>query len=269
MSGTPEPIDERTADQDVWRALSNPHRRRLLDLIADGPRTTGELADATSDLSRFAVMQHLGVLTDAGLVTVRRRGRQRFNHLDPIPLRRWYERWVVPLADQAAAEILALERHVDQREGASDMASETDRVRTVRIESELRFRTTPERLFRALTNETQEWFPFTYGDDRVESIVIEPRVGGLHYEDWGDGAGHLYGHVTVFDPPRRFATRGRVMAGTILDTAYELVIEDDVTLLRMSKVAVGPMTEEEATSIETYGDIGRFEDRLRTLVETR
>ena len=70
------------------------------------------------ELSRFAVMQHLGVLTDAGLVVVRRRGRHRFNHLNPVPLRRWYERWVVPLADRAGAELLALERHIE-KEGPS------------------------------------------------------------------------------------------------------------------------------------------------------
>jgi DNA-binding transcriptional ArsR family regulator len=87
-------------DEAVWRALANPLRRRLLDELRRGARTTGELADATPELSRFAVMQHLGVLTDAGLVIVRRRGRHRFNHLNAVPLRRWYERWVVALADE-------------------------------------------------------------------------------------------------------------------------------------------------------------------------
>jgi DNA-binding transcriptional ArsR family regulator len=59
-------------------------------------------------------MQHLGVLADAGLVIARRRGKHRFNHLNPVPLRRWYERWVVPLADAAATEMLALQRAVEQ-----------------------------------------------------------------------------------------------------------------------------------------------------------
>ncbi|MGB7858902.1 MAG: hypothetical protein WBM90_00190, partial [Acidimicrobiia bacterium] len=107
----------------------------------------------------------------------------------------------------------------------------------------------------------------TYGGDRVRQIVVEPRVGGDHYEDWGDGMGYLYGHVTVFDRPNRYSTRGRIMAGTILDTEYELEQEDDDTILRMSKVAVGPMTAEEADSIRTHGDIARFEEPLRKLVE--
>jgi DNA-binding transcriptional ArsR family regulator len=256
-------------DGDVWRVLASPQRRQLLDLLSEGPRTTGELAEAMPNLSRFAVMQHLGVLTDAGLVVVRRRGRHRYNHLNPVPLRRWYERWVVPLADRAGAELLALERHVERakRKGGPAVTVMTDEIRTVRIETELRFRATPERIFRALTQETLAWFPTTYGEERVKAVVVEPRVGGAHYEDWGDGAGHLYGHVTVYDPPFRYSTRGRVFAGTILDTAYEIEPDGEDTVLRMSKVAVGPMTEEQAGSIRTYGDIGRFKEALLRVVE--
>lgn len=259
---TARPAEE--ASTDVWKALANPLRRHLLDLLAEGPRTTGELADEVPDLSRFAVMQHLGVLADADLVIVRRRGKHRFNYLNPIPLRRWYEQWVEPLGDLAAAELLALERHV----GGNTMATTlTDDVRTVRIETELRFHAKPERVFRAITDESLEWFPFTYGEDRVEAIVVEPEVGGRHYEDWGEGAGHLYGQVTVYDPPHRFSTRGRLMQGTILDAEYEITADGNYTVLSMTKVAFGPMTEEEAESIGTYGDIGRFEEALRAVVE--
>ena len=132
-------------------------------------------------LSRFAVMQHLGVLTDAGLVVARQRGRYRFNHLNPVPLRRWYERWVVPLADGAAAEMLALERTLaaDQQRGGDDMSvqapveeiaapADGDQFRTVRIETELRFRATPERVWEAITERSLEWFPTTYGEERVQ-----------------------------------------------------------------------------------------------------
>lgn len=85
----------RTDDlEEVWRALANPVRRALLDLLRGGPRTTGELADAFPDLSRFAIMQHLGVLEEAELVVVRRRGRRRYNYLNPVPIQRIQDRWV-------------------------------------------------------------------------------------------------------------------------------------------------------------------------------
>ena len=87
------------AEPDLWRALASPWRRRVLDLLREGPATTSALAAQLPELSRFAVMQHLGVLADAGVVIAERRGRDRYNYLNPVPLREWYERWVQPLAD--------------------------------------------------------------------------------------------------------------------------------------------------------------------------
>jgi DNA-binding transcriptional ArsR family regulator len=78
----------------VWRALANPIRRSILDALRDGPLTTGTIAALCSDLSRFAVMQHLGVLAEADLVVVRRAGRERYNYLNPVPIQRIHDRWV-------------------------------------------------------------------------------------------------------------------------------------------------------------------------------
>jgi DNA-binding transcriptional ArsR family regulator len=79
----------------VWRALASPIRRGMLDLLRDGPRTTGDIAEGFPELSRFAVMQHLRVLEEAELVVPRREGRQRFNYLNPVPIQHVYDRWVV------------------------------------------------------------------------------------------------------------------------------------------------------------------------------
>lgn len=57
--------------------------------------TTGAMNEEFPDLSRFAVMQHLSVLTEADLVIPRKSGRQRFNYLNPVPIQRMYDRWVV------------------------------------------------------------------------------------------------------------------------------------------------------------------------------
>lgn len=78
----------------IFRALADPTRRALLDHLAPGPATTGTLVDAFPHLSRTGVMKHLDQLTAAGLVLVRRCGRQRWNHANPIPIQRIYERWV-------------------------------------------------------------------------------------------------------------------------------------------------------------------------------
>ena len=111
-----------TSDNDaVWRALANPVRRRILDLLAAEPLTTGALAEAFPGLSRFAVMQHLKVLEEAELVVPRREGRQRFNHLNAVPIQRIYRRWVSRYTGRWADALVALK---DELEDTDDEAPE-------------------------------------------------------------------------------------------------------------------------------------------------
>jgi len=97
------PTKEPDEHQAIWKALSNPVRRRMLDLLREGPQTTGELADRFHDLTRFAVMQHLRVLEEAEVVVHRRVGRTRYNYLNPIPIQdivdRWVQRYLRPWAE--------------------------------------------------------------------------------------------------------------------------------------------------------------------------
>ena len=78
----------------VWRALANPVRREILDILRNGPLPTGEVVMRFGDLSRFAVMQHMKVLEEARLVIPRKEGRVKMNHLNAVPIRMIYERWV-------------------------------------------------------------------------------------------------------------------------------------------------------------------------------
>ena len=86
----------------LWRALADPTRRRILDLLRERPRVTGEVA-ARFPISRVAVMRHLDVLAQAGLVTSRKRGRQRWHYLNTVPLQRLHRRWADPAAAGFAA----------------------------------------------------------------------------------------------------------------------------------------------------------------------
>src|SRR5215472_5456652 len=251
------------AEPDLWRTLASPWRRHLLDLLRDAPATTGALASQLPQLSRFAVMQHLGVLADAGVVVIERRGRDRVNHLNPVPLREWYERWVQPMADTGAASLLALKRAAET--GESVMPESVDQIRTVRLAFELRIKASAQRTFEVMTQQSLDWFPVTYGEDRVRRVVLEPRVGGQHYEDWGDGRGHLYGEVRVYDRRLRWATRGRVMPGTILDTDYQLREEAGGVVVSVTKVATGPMTDEEAAGISRFGDLTGYAPAIQKL----
>jgi DNA-binding transcriptional ArsR family regulator len=98
----------------VWKALSDPTRRAILDLLRLRPRTTTEIVERIPDLSRFGVMKHLGVLRDAGLVQTREEGRNVVNSLNVIPIRMIYERWVSDYQDQWARRLSGLKRSVER-----------------------------------------------------------------------------------------------------------------------------------------------------------
>lgn len=81
-------------DDAIWKALADATRREVLDTLRDGPRTTTQIVERFPDLSRFAVMKHLDVLRDSGLVNTRAEGRKRINSLNAAPLRKVVERWI-------------------------------------------------------------------------------------------------------------------------------------------------------------------------------
>lgn len=103
----------------VWRALSNPVRREILDRLFEGPMTTGDLAEGFQDLSRFAVMQHLKVLEEADLVVPVREGRKRFNYLNPVPIQQVYDRWVSRYMQPWTDALTSLKRDLEGRESQS------------------------------------------------------------------------------------------------------------------------------------------------------
>jgi DNA-binding transcriptional ArsR family regulator len=91
-----------TDDNDkIFKALASNTRRRLLDRLKDSPQTTGSLCSDFPDLDRCTVMQHLKVLEEADLIIVRREGRERWNHLNPMPIKKIHDRWIGPYAAHA------------------------------------------------------------------------------------------------------------------------------------------------------------------------
>ena len=100
----------------VWKALSDPTRRAILDLLRKGPRTTTEIVEAFPRMTRHAVMKHIDALRDARLVNTREEGRRRVNSLNAVPIRQIYERWMGPFAELWSSTLLRLK---DDVEGAS------------------------------------------------------------------------------------------------------------------------------------------------------
>jgi DNA-binding transcriptional ArsR family regulator len=102
------------ANDRVFKALAAETRRAILDALKDDPQTTGALCARFPALDRCTVMQHLKVLEDADLVIAQRAGRVRWNHLNPLPIKRIHDRWIGPYA---ARSVEVLDRLKSDLEG--------------------------------------------------------------------------------------------------------------------------------------------------------
>jgi uncharacterized protein YndB with AHSA1/START domain/DNA-binding transcriptional ArsR family regulator len=173
------------ADEDlVFRALADPTRRRLLDTLfrVDG-RSLTEL-EAGVEMTRFGVMKHLRLLEEAGLVVTRRKGRQKLHYLNPVPIRLIHDRWIDKYTELWAASLSDLKQRMEN---------------TMEKVFEIYIRTTPERLWEAITDPeirrkynfgaavNSTWTPGA----RLEMGV--PNANGLLGE----------GEVLEVEPPRR------------------------------------------------------------------
>jgi DNA-binding transcriptional ArsR family regulator len=106
-SHTRDGLAEERIDDALWAALNDASRRKILDLLRKKSMTTNELCEYF-EFSRFAVMKHLKTLQKGGLIVVERRGRERLNHLNPVPLQSMYRRWIRPFEKIPADRLLRL-----------------------------------------------------------------------------------------------------------------------------------------------------------------
>jgi uncharacterized protein YndB with AHSA1/START domain/DNA-binding transcriptional ArsR family regulator len=155
---------------DVFRALADPTRRRLLDsLNADDGQTLSELCGGL-EMARQSVSKHLAVLESANLVTTIRRGREKLHYLNAVPITEIAERWI--------------RRYDRQRVGAlADLKRTLEGTTMERPEFVYKtyIRTTPELLWQALTDP-----------------VFTARYWGMTLEsDWKVGSTITWGRRTV------------------------------------------------------------------------
>jgi DNA-binding transcriptional ArsR family regulator/uncharacterized protein YndB with AHSA1/START domain len=247
----------------VWKALSDPTRRRVLDLLREQPRTTGELS-AEFAVSRYAVMKHLNVLEKAGLIVVRRKGRQRWNHLNAVPLRRIYERWVSTYESHWAGTLLQIKRAAEQSATTQREVKAMDRFH---IEQKVYIEAEPLQVFDALT-EPMAWWSHSFSDP-PHAILLEPKVGGRFFEvfdESGDGA--LYAVVDYVKRGETLRMTGPMgMRGPVVGfIRFDLEAQGGGTLLALSHRIVGEVDEETRTGYdEGWRDL--LETHLKNFVE--
>jgi hypothetical protein len=142
-----------------------------------------------------------------------------------------------------------------------------DPVRLIQFTNELHFAQPREHVFEAFLD-TEKWFQVSYGEERLKRVVIERRVGGQIYEDWGDGRGKLYGTIEWWDAPAGYSQTSSMLGGGItLTHRYEFIEDGDGTLLRHQFSAFGPISDEMAEGIGYHASLESFERQLRSWIE--
>ena len=101
-------------DDRVFKALADPSRRFLLDLLfeRDG-RTLSEL-ESELEMTRFGVAKHLKVLEEAGLVVTRRSGREKLHFLNPVPIRLIHDRWIDKYTEHHVTTLVDLKHALEE-----------------------------------------------------------------------------------------------------------------------------------------------------------
>jgi DNA-binding transcriptional ArsR family regulator len=105
-----------TDDDLVFKALADPSRRFLLDLLftRDG-RTLTEL-ESELEMTRFGVAKHLRVLEEAGLVITRRAGREKLHFLNPVPIRLIHDRWIDKYTERQVTALVDLKNALEDEQ---------------------------------------------------------------------------------------------------------------------------------------------------------
>ncbi len=169
----------------VFRALADPTRRSLLDTLFEQDGQSLSELEARIPMTRFGVMKHLRVLEDAGLVLTRRRGREKLHFLNPVPIRLVHDRWVSKYAEPWAAALSALKSTVEEE-------------RTMEKVFEIYIKTTPERLWEAITDEElRRVYNFGVG------VSSDWTPGSAYVSSHPRGGEIAVGENIEVDPPRR------------------------------------------------------------------
>ncbi len=154
----------------VFRALSDPNRRYLLDLLHERDGQTLLELQGHLPMTRFGVMKHLKILEEAGLIVTRRSGREKLHYLNRVPIQMVYDRWVMKYAQPVAQSLTFLKYGLEDPSMTATTALATHIY-------EVYIRSTPEKVWHALTDSemTKQYFSDTAYRIRLETRLSLPQ----------------------------------------------------------------------------------------------
>lgn len=206
-------------------------------------------------------MRHLEVLSDAGLVANRKRGRERWHYLNAVPLERIHKRWFDPLAASWAAGLVRLGEQAEAGRQMKPMKPVIDIALDVAIAA------TPSEVFFALTRDPGAWWGHPYLRATATGLTLEPRLGGKLVETWEHG-GALVATVTGWTNDVFLEMTGPFHLGVALAVAsFHLAAGGRGTELTFTFRAIGAIDEGVAEDF-AGGWTELVSHRLKTFVET-
>ena len=245
----------------IWKALSDSTRRSILSSLKAAPQTTGQHSDSFKNLSRYAVMKHLGILEKANLITVKREGKFRWNHLNTMPIQQTYEQWV--------SNLLQLKYLAEQT--TENMGESTTTIATTTVFIELIIKAKKQRVWQALTEETGKWWTKNFfTNPKTREFVLESKLGGLMYEDTGEDEGLVLASVIGIDSPNSLQLKGQLSpkfgGPAISFMKIQLEDSDESTLLKITDTIFGSISGNLQKSL-TEGWQAIFKEGLKPYAE--
>jgi uncharacterized protein YndB with AHSA1/START domain len=235
----------------VFKALADPTRRSLLDELFKQDGQTLSTLEERLPMTRFGVMKHLRILEEAGLVTTRKQGREKLHFLNAVPIRLVHDRWVSKYAEPWAATLSELKTRLEDR--------------TMEKVFEIYIKTTPERLWEAITDgEMRQKYSFGVG-------VTSDWTAGSRYE-----AAHAQAGVAIsegenleVDPPHRLVQSMTALWSDDVKAEGTSQVEWEIEPVGDScRLTVTHSGLREDANGELYGGWPMILSGLKTLLET-
>ena len=175
----------------VWKALADPTRRAILDLLRTKEYTVGEISiNFGSQMSRIAVMKHLKILEKANLVFDENRGREHWYKLNVVPIEEIYNRWIRSYEKIWSQSLINLKNLAEKSEQSMEL-------KFIDIKLIVNISATPERVFSLLTNNISDWWGKPYlSNQNSTQITLQPKIGGLLFESQGTDYYYKWGEVS-------------------------------------------------------------------------
>jgi uncharacterized protein YndB with AHSA1/START domain/DNA-binding transcriptional ArsR family regulator len=243
---------------EVFRALADPTRRSLLDELFEKDGQTLSALEARLPMTRFGVMKHLKLLEEAGLVVTRRRGREKLHFLNAVPIRLIHDRWVSKYAEPWAATLSELKHDLEKK--------------TMEKVFEIYIKTTPERLWEAITNSEMRRkynFGLIVKSDWTPGSRFEAVSGPSPTSGNAPNMLILEGENLEVDPPRRLVQSFRALWGDDVKSEGTSRVTFEITPIGDScRLLVIHDQLREGANEQIYGGWPMILSGLKTLLET-